>query len=87
MITASPKRRISKYDLAVLYGLTLFSEDAKKIDGKALEKGWFTDEVLDSLSLSREEYKKIKIFTFPQTLKIIELFAIDKEDLVNLKMI
>ena len=46
-----------------------------------LEAGYFTDDVLDQIGITREEYKDHRgFFDYQTTKKIIEIFELTEED-------
>jgi len=76
------KSRISKYQLALIFNLVYASGQANY---QELRRGYFTDEVLAQLRISNEEYIKIRRFTYEQTLKILQIFALEQEDVAQIE--
>lgn len=73
-----PKRVLTKFDLAKLFGLVYKSG---QFNSRTLSRDYFTDSVLERLGITREQYKKIQVFNFDQTMKIVEIMHIDRHDL------
>lgn len=79
-----PKGRLSKAQVAMLLGC--FHSNTAEVNGRELRKGFFTDEVLKKLGLTPDEYNKIKRFNYEQSIKIIEIFHFERDDLVKIEM-
>lgn len=71
-------RRLSKKKIAQMFGLV---SPGGQIYSRALRRDYFTDDVLAELSIKDEEYRRIKLFSHTQTIKIIQLLDIDVDDL------
>jgi hypothetical protein len=70
-------RQLSKRDLYEIFGCI-------NQQGRHLQRRWskfWTDEALDAVGLSREEFRTIKVFSYDQTTKIVEHFKIQPEEL------
>jgi hypothetical protein len=73
------RTRLSKKDLARIFGITIFRNgNANTVE---LRRGYFTDDVLNKLGLSIEDYKKIRTFDKLTSEKICAVFDITEEDL------
>ncbi len=73
------RRRLSKYDLAVIFGIV--PKSSGEPNYKELRRGYFTDDVLKQIGLSVEDYRKLKRFDKVQSERICQVFDITEEDL------
>ncbi len=78
-----PKGCLSKTQVATLLGC-IYRDG--RVKSRELRRGFFTDEVLTEINISKEAYKKLRLFTYPQSLKIIEVFGFDKSDLTSIHL-
>lgn len=76
----SIRKRLTKKELCYIFGLV--NNSGRRYSDK-LRKELFTDEVLNKLDLSIEEYRKMRTFTFTQSRIIIELFDIQENERLN----
>lgn len=75
------KSRLSKYQLAILFDLVYPAGGANYLE---LRRGYFTNEVLAKLGISEEQYSKIRRFSYEQTIRILDIFSIEKEDVESM---
>lgn len=79
-----PVSRLSKSQIAQLLGCYFIKSG--EINSRELRNGYFTDSVLAQLGINESEYNNIKRFSYEQSLKIIEIFHFDREDLIKINM-
>lgn len=79
-----PLGRLSKFQIAQLFGLVNLKSST--YNSRELRSGYFTDEVLELLGLDAETYRKIRRFTYKQSLLIVEIFQFDNDDLNQIGM-
>jgi len=73
-------KALNKTQLAILIGC--YSESKSKIKHKSWADQWDnSSELLSQLRLTRESFKKIKLFTREQTLILIDHFKITQDEL------
>ncbi len=80
---AKTRRLINKGDLCRFFNLNR----GNKLDYQKLRRKILTDEVLEELGLTPEEYTKIRSdFSFELTKKVIEYFQIEADEIDELRV-
>lgn len=78
-------RTFTKQQLCIVFGL--HSKTYKTYYYKRLREEYFTNEVLEQIGMTREDYNQVyrnRHFTFMQSKRIIDIFQIEKEELEEL---
>jgi len=77
-------RSLSKKELAILFDC--YSPSTGKVDHRKFRRKFMTNKVVKQvLGLSLDEYRRIKVFSFEQTSKLITYFKIEKNELQELQ--